>query len=178
MSAAYSDREKRLALITGAVLGLGLLWTTGIGPAITQYRELSGDLRDAGDAVEKAERQRRRNKRYQRRRSDIRKLLNASDGDAFIKKLEKAVEGKKLVIKAQSPSGGERRPKAGYEVKRFTMRIEADNVREVSELLRVLQEDEGLLRARSVSFSQNRRGIFMINLTVSTLAPLSEKQGS
>lgn len=173
MAQSYTDREKKLAAITGLTLGCALLWVTGISPNLTTYRSLSKSLADVRDKVWRQERTNRRNRPYKREHRELEKQLKTADDAEFWEEVEKNLLACNVRLVSYSRSAPERRAKAGYAIVRYSVTVDG----ELGPMLRVLQrfqDEPAFLRVRSASISTQRNGRKKAVMSVSTLVPIEE----
>ena len=167
----YTEREKRLALATGLILGAALLWVTGIGPALKEHRDLTSELGEARDRVARQERTNRADKPYKSELRDLQKALKTSDDAAFWKALEADIARRGLKLTSYQRSSPERKAKSGYAIVRYNLNLEGDKV-SLLKVLHSFQETDGFLCAQTVSTTRRRDGKLAITMAVSTLIPL------
>jgi hypothetical protein len=172
--AAMTTRERTLGLATAAVLGGALLWTVAIGPTIARYRELTLELDELTAQVDQQLRRNRRDRSYRARLKELEGRLAESDDAAFIKQLEHGIQQCGMVIQASTRGGTERKPKSGYEIRSFTLRLEG-NLTSVARLLDLFQREQQFLRIHSIAFAIDRHGKHGANLVLSTLVALREE---
>lgn len=166
--ASWSDREKRLALLTGGVLGLGLVYVTGIKPHWERWRLLSGDTAVAEREIERLEAQIRSNKHYKKDWQSLRPELERSDPAAFRKHLEMSIarEGLQKTFNEGSP---EAKREVGGQVVPFSLTLEG-GLAALARILAQMDAQSGFLRLPSLSVAQGRPGQLTVTAIASTLA--------
>ena len=76
---SYSKREKALAFWTLLIVGLGLIYTTGVSPAWKRYTQLTAEQADVDNDVKALEEQNRVNKQYRQRWKTLKGRLASAD---------------------------------------------------------------------------------------------------
>lgn len=172
---SYTQREQRLAISTGVVIGLAVIYLTGIKPTMERYKALTAQRESVSTDVAQLEQRIRKNKTFRAQWKEQKKQLATADPDAFFKRLERQIAKQGLVLKSHSKGHGEKLK--GVDARRIPYQLNLEgSFGAVTRLLVELRNSPDFLRAENLTLTPRKDGSFQVNASISTL--VSEQKGA